>query len=70
MLEGECPRCGQKYYGLALSNPRYQTCARCGAGLNIKDGDKVIKGFSPFSADSVRIKPEQKKKSGGGPKDN
>jgi uncharacterized protein (DUF983 family) len=50
MLEGECPKCGQKYYGLALSNPRYQTCARCGAGLNIKDGDKVIKGFSELVA--------------------
>jgi hypothetical protein len=53
MLEGTCPNCGQKFYGMALANPRYQTCDACGAGLNIKDGDKIIRGFSPFSSDTT-----------------
>jgi DNA-directed RNA polymerase subunit RPC12/RpoP len=61
MLEGECPKCGQKYYGLALANPRHQTCAKCGVGLIIKDGEKVIKGFSPFSTDNIRINYRHKK---------
>ena len=55
MLEGKCPQCGQQYFGLALTNPRYQTCDRCGAALEIRDGDKIIKGFSPFSANNVII---------------
>jgi ribosomal protein S27AE len=69
MLEGKCPRCGQQYFGMALANPRYQTCDKCGAGLEIKDGGKIIKGFSPFSADNLSIKakpktsPEDKTKS-------
>jgi len=59
MLEGKCPQCGQCYYGLALANPRYQTCDKCGVGLEIKDGDKTIKGFSPFSADNIiKAKPK------------
>ncbi len=57
MLEGTCPRCGQKYFGMALSNPRYQTCDACGAALDIKDGDKIIRGFSPFSAENAGVKP-------------
>jgi uncharacterized protein (DUF983 family) len=60
MLEGKCPQCGQCYYGMALANPRYQTCNKCGAGLEIKDGDKIIKGFSPFSADNISIKAKPK----------
>jgi len=60
MLEGKCPQCGQCYYGLALANPRYQTCDKCGAGLEIKDGDKRITGFSPFSADNISIKAKPK----------
>ena len=60
MLEGRCPRCKQVYYGLALANPRYQTCDRCGAALEIKDGDKVIKGFSPFDNSNLNIKPRHR----------
>jgi uncharacterized protein (DUF983 family) len=60
MLEGECPQCGQHYFGLALANPRCQACDKCGAGLEIKDGDKVIKGFSPFSVDNITIKAKPK----------
>jgi uncharacterized protein (DUF983 family) len=60
MLEGKCPKCGQQYFGLALANPRYQTCDRCGVGLEIKDGDKIVKGFSPFSADNISIKAKPK----------
>jgi hypothetical protein len=54
---------------MALANARYQTCDKCGAGLEIKDGGKIIKGFSPFSADNLSIKakpktsPEDKTKS-------
>lgn len=60
MLEGKCPQCGQCYYGLALANPRYQTCDKCGAGLEVKDGDKIIRGFSPFDADNISIKAKPK----------
>ena len=70
MLEGKCPQCGQQYFGLALANPRYQTCDRCGTGLEIKDGDKIIKGFSPFSADNLSIKPKSKIKPQDGSKNN
>jgi DNA-directed RNA polymerase subunit RPC12/RpoP len=60
MLEGRCPKCGKQFYGLALANPRYQMCDSCGSGLEIKDGDKLIKGFSPFSADNIDIRPVKK----------
>jgi len=60
MLEGRCPQCGQHYFGMALANPRYQTCNKCGTGLEIKEGDKIIKGFSPFNADNLSIKAEPK----------
>ena len=60
MLEGRCPQCGQKYFGLALANPRYQTCDHCGSALEIKDGAKIIRGFSPFSAENISIKPASK----------
>jgi uncharacterized protein (DUF983 family) len=61
MLEGRCPGCGKQFFGLALANPRYQMCDGCGAGLEIKDGDQVIKGFSPFSADNINIRANSKK---------
>ena len=38
-------------------NPRYQTCPKCGAGLEIlEDGRKVAKGFSPFTAERIDVK--------------
>jgi hypothetical protein len=58
MMEGTCPRCAKKYYGMALANPRYQTCDACGTALYIKDGDRIIHGFSPFSKDNLEIKPD------------
>lgn len=57
MLEGICPKCGIHRYGWALLNPRYQTCPKCGAGLDIlEDGRKVAKGFSPFTAERMDFK--------------
>jgi hypothetical protein len=46
---------------LALANPRYQMCDACGSGLEIKDGDKFIKGFSPFSSDNINISADTRK---------
>jgi hypothetical protein len=61
MLEGKCPKCGLARYGWALLNPRYQTCATCGVGLEItENGHKVMTGFSPFEAERIDISnPEQ-----------
>ncbi len=63
MLEGKCPKCGLTRYGWALLNPRYQTCASCGVGLEISENGKpVMTGFSPFDAERMDIKtPEPKK---------
>lgn len=58
MLEGKCSRCGTYRCGWALLNPRYQTCPKCGAGLDItEDSGKVHKGFSPFSAERIDVNP-------------
>ena len=57
MLEGICPKCGTHRYGWALLNPRYQTCPKCGAGLEIlEDGHRIAKGFSPFTAERLDVK--------------
>jgi len=57
MLEGKCPKCGIHHYGWALLNPRYQTCPKCGSGLEIlEDGRKIAKGFSPFTAKRIDVK--------------
>ncbi len=56
MIEGNCPKCGQRYYGWALLQPRNQSCGKCGAGLLInKDGKMVLEGYSPFTADKYSI---------------
>ena len=58
MLEGKCPKCGTYRIGWALVNPRHQTCPKCGTGLEItEDGRKVMKGYSPFTAEESLIKP-------------
>ena len=56
MIEGQCPKCGQRYYGWALLQPRNQSCTRCGVGLLItEDGGKPLKGYSPFGAEEYKI---------------
>jgi hypothetical protein len=51
MLEGRCPRCGICQVGWALQFERYQTCPKCGIGLDIyRNGQLIAKGYSPFSA--------------------
>ena len=56
MLEGKCPNCGYYCVGWALRFPRHQTCARCGAGLEITEsGRRVSKGYSPFTAEQYSI---------------
>jgi hypothetical protein len=55
-LEGICPRCGARYYGWALKNPRYQMCGKCGVGLDImRNGEKIAEGYSPFTAPEYKI---------------
>ena len=55
MLEGKCPKCGLTRYGWALVNPRFQTCASCGVGLEIcENGHKIMTGFSPFDAKGIK----------------
>jgi hypothetical protein len=47
--------------GHALRFPRYQSCPKCGAGLQIiEDGKHVASGFSPFTADEIDKKPKEK----------
>ena len=56
MLEGRCPKCGNCVIGWALHFPRNQSCSRCGAAFEIyKDGRKVSKGYSPFTAEKYTI---------------
>ena len=44
MIEGVCPKCGQRYCGWALLQPRNQSCENCGVGLLItEDGKKLLK---------------------------
>ena len=61
MLEGFCPKCGTHRIGYALRIPRYQTCPKCGAGLEItENGRRIGTGFSPFTADEQLSKPPHK----------
>ncbi len=61
MLEGFCPKCGTHRIGHALRIPRYQTCHKCGAGLEItENGRRIGTGFSPFTADKYLPKPPEK----------
>ena len=56
MLEGRCPKCGCCYAGAVLRFPRNQSCAICGAALEIfKDGKKMSEGYSPFTAEKYHI---------------
>jgi hypothetical protein len=60
MPEGKCPKCGQRYYGWALLQPRNQSCVKCGAGLLItEDNGKPFRGYSPFTAEEYKIKKNQ-----------
>jgi uncharacterized OB-fold protein len=61
MLEGKCPKCGSRYRGWAMLNPRHQTCPRCGTGLEITDGETIIEGYSPFTSPTIEISPPSKK---------
>ena len=57
MIEGTCPKCGERYYGWVLLQPRHQSCLKCGVGLLItEDGKKTIQGYSPFTAEEYKIK--------------
>jgi hypothetical protein len=57
MIEGICPKCGRRYYGWVLLQPRNHSCSNCGIGLLItEDGKKTIQGYSPFTAEEYKIK--------------
>ena len=58
MIEGLCPKCGRRYYGWSLLQPRNQSCTKCGVGLLITedDGEKTIQGYSPFTAEEYKLK--------------
>jgi len=56
MIEGVCPRCGNRYYGWSLLQPQHQICSTCGVGLLIiEDGKRTIQGYSPFAAKEYNI---------------
>ena len=56
ILEGRCPNCGSVFYGWALLMPRHRTCNKCGSGLDIfQDGEKVVPGYSPFTAEKYQV---------------
>jgi hypothetical protein len=56
MLEGKCSKCGYHCSGWALRLPRYQTCPKCGGGLDIyEEGYKAYTGYSPFTAEEYKI---------------
>jgi hypothetical protein len=56
---GFCPKCGVKRIGHALRIPRYQTCPKCGVGLEIiEDGKHIGSGFSSFTAEEIDIEPK------------
>ena len=38
MLTAKCKRCGERYFGWALSIPENQKCPQCGSNLVIKLG--------------------------------
>lgn len=42
-LKGKCPKCGQKYYGWALLNPKNKNCEKCGTELIIEKNKKNLK---------------------------
>ena len=57
MIEGVCPKCGQRYFGWVLLQPRNQSCPKCGVGLFItEDGKKTVQGYSPFTAEEYKFK--------------
>jgi len=56
MIEGKCPKCGRKYFGWLLVQPRNQWCRICGVSLLIsEDGINFAEGYSPFSAQEYRL---------------
>ena len=56
MIKGICPKCGRRYYGWVLLQPRNQSCSNCGVGLLItEDGKRTIQGYSPFTAKEYKI---------------
>ena len=57
MLEGKCPKCGNRYFGWCLKEPRNQMCGTCGVSLEIKDDSgNTYTGYSPFTAEEYKIK--------------
>ena len=49
MIEGRCQKCGKRYYGWALSQPRNHICNKCGVSLLISDQDKPsYEGYPPI----------------------
>jgi len=43
--EAKCPKCGARYFGWALRDPKYQKCEKCGAQLEVIEQGmgKVVK---------------------------
>lgn len=38
--EAKCPKCGARYFGWALRDPRHRICKKCGAKLKIVNKKK------------------------------
>jgi transcription initiation factor IIE alpha subunit len=57
VIEGRCPKCGIRYYGWALLNPKHQTCPDCDIMLQIKDSNGTVsEGYSPAVIDKKLFK--------------
>ena len=41
--EAKCPKCGTRYFGWALLDPKHQICKECGAKLVMVNKKKVRK---------------------------
>jgi hypothetical protein len=56
-MKGICPKCGTRYCGWALTNPRERICKQCGSGLEIyRDGLWLGTAYSPFNAPQYKVK--------------
>ena len=41
VLKGKCPKCGTRYFGWAMRDPRQRTCNKCGVELEVTDNNKT-----------------------------
>ena len=54
-LIGKCPKCRDRYWGWALTNPPRQKCARCGSRLEIMANGTAIRMVNTRSTTSGKM---------------